>query len=297
MTLLSNIVTVDVEDWYHICGADEQAPPSMWNKYEGRVERNTERILNVFRKEKIKATFFVLGYIAGRYPELVRMIANEGHEIATHGYNHTRVYKQEPEAFELDLKKSKNIIESISGSPIYGYRAPEWSIGKRITQRNKKMSSWALEILAQSGFRYDSSIAPLRIIGSPKAPTTPYTIKTGYGAIKEIPPLVMSTFMGNIPIGGGWGLRMINYADIKNTIRRYNRHNQPVLIYIHPWEIDEDLPRLKIPLAKRFACYGRVNNTWSRFLRLIRDFEFTNIQTFLSGCDNNQFPVYNIQSL
>jgi polysaccharide deacetylase family protein (PEP-CTERM system associated) len=294
---LSNIVTVDVEDWYHICGTDDQVPTSQWDKYETRVKKNTEKILQAFLDRKIMGTFFVLGYIAEHYPEIVEMIEREGHEIATHGYSHMQVYRQKPEDFKSELLKSKDIIESISGKSVYGYRAPEWSIGKRVAKRNKKMSAWVLEILAQSGFHYDSSIAPLRIIGVSDAPTSPYTIRTEYGDIKEVPPLVMSTFMGNIPIGGGWGLRMMSYLDIKNTIKRFNQAHHPVLIYIHPWEIDENLPRLKVPLAKRFACYGMVKNSWKRFLRLIDDFEFTSIQKVLSSNDHNSLPIYDVHSL
>jgi len=294
---ISNIVTVDVEDWYHICDTDDQVPLSKWGKCECRVKKNVEKILQALLNRNIRGTFFVLGYIADRYPEIVRMINGEGHELATHGYSHMQVYKQKPEDFKSELQKSKQIIESISGKPIYGYRAPEWSIGRRIAGNKRKMSHWALEMLAQSGFQYDSSITPLRIIGTPDAPTSPYTIKTRYGDIIEFPPLVMSTFMGNIPIGGGWGLRMMNYIDIKNTIRRFNQANKPVLIYLHPWEIDEDLPRLRLPLAKRFACYGRVKKTWAKFLRIIDEFEFTSIQTVLSSYDHTQLPIYDAHSL
>lgn len=292
-----NILTIDVEDWYHICDTDDQIPFSQWSNCESRIKRNTEKILHALLNKHIRGTFFILGYIAEHFPEVVKAIDKEGHELATHGYSHVQVYKQTPEEFTHELQKSKGIIESISGKPLYGYRAPEWSIGKKTNNHHKKIAHWALEILVQHGIHYDSSIAPVRIIGTPHAPTFPYIIKAHAGEIREFPPLVMPTFMGNIPIGGGWGLRMMSYHDIKNTIEQLNKSCLPALIYLHPWEIDEDLPRMRLPLIKRFVCYGRVRHTWEKFLRLIDEFEFTSVEAVLMNYDHNPLPSYSAYTL
>jgi len=297
MRSLSNIFTVDVEDWYHICDTEDQISSSQWGECESRVKKNIEKILQALLKKKVRGTFFILGYIAEHYPEVVKMIDGEGHELASHGYSHLQVYKQKPEDFRSELQRSRDVIESISGKEIYGYRAPEWSIGRITSRDGKKMSFWALEVLAQSGFHYDSSIAPVKIIGTQDAPAFPYTIRTQYGDIGEFPPLVMSTFMGNIPVGGGWGLRVMSYLDIKNTIKRFNQQGVPALIYIHPWETDDNLPRLRLPLAKRFACYGRLKKTWTTFLKLIDDFEFTTIHTVLTDNRSRQLPIYDACTL
>lgn len=286
-----NMVTVDIEDWYHICDIEDQIGRSQWDACESRIEKSTEKILTALQRRQVKATFFVLGYIAERSPGLVAKINAEGHEIASHGYGHLQVYKQSPESFLLDIQKSKTLLESITGRPVYGYRAPEWSIGRRKPVAALNMRIAALNILAKNGFKYDSSISPVRVIGSPYAPLTPYFIRTQSDPILEFPPLAMKTFMGNIPVGGGWGLRLMSFRDIKKTITSFNRKNQPALIYIHPWETDEDLPRVKLSPAKRFACYGLIQNTWSKFLRLLDEFEFTTVQESLCR-DNRSLPYY-----
>ena len=189
-------------------------------------------------------------------------------------------------------RKSKYVIESIIGRHVSGYRAPEWSLGKRISADYKALSVKALGTLPEIGFKYDSSIAPLRIIGAHKAPVTPYVIRTPYGDLIELPPLVMKTFMGNIPIGGGWGLRIISARDIDNTIKRFNKANKPVVIHLHPWEIDDELPHLKLPLAKRFVCYAAIQNAWPKFLRLLDEFHFASIEEALLTLDYKSLPVY-----
>ncbi len=292
-----NMVTVDIEDWYHICDIEDQIGPSQWDACESRIEKNTEKILTALQRRQIKATFFVLGYIAERCPALVTMINREGHEIASHGYGHLQVYKQSPEGFALDLLKSKTLLESLTDKPVHGYRAPEWSIGNAHHPGAANMRLHALYTLAESGFRYDSSISPVRVIGSPLLPLYPYVIRTENGKITEFPPLAMKTFMGNIPVGGGWGLRLMSYRDIKKRIKSFNQQNQPALIYIHPWEVDQELPRVKLSPAKRFACYGLIKKTWSKFLRLLDDFDFTSIETALSRNNKTALPVHDAEHL
>ena len=270
---IKNILTVDVEDWYHICDIEHILPSSQWNRCESRVLANVEKILTLFNRFNVKATFFVLGYVAERTPEVVKIIHEEGHEVASHGYGHLQIYKQREDEFLRDLLQSKTLIEGIISERVVGYRAPEWSMCK-----GKRDSFWALDLLAQNGFVYDSSIAPLRFIGIPDAPTTPYTLSTPHGEIKEFPPLVMWSPLGNLPIGGGWGLRIFPYRSIRRRIDALNRLGHPVLIFCHPSDFDTQTPPLPLPWIKRFVCYGRIRTTEERLTRLLGDFEFASIR-------------------
>jgi len=278
--VLKNILTVDVEDWYHICDIEQILPRSSWDRCESRVLANLEKILMLFSRFKVRATFFVLGYVAEKTPDVVKMIHGEGHEIASHGYGHLQAYKQTTDEFTQDLLRSKTVIESMTGEKIMGYRAPEWSICS-----GKKDSFWALNLLAQNGFLYDSSVAPLHFIGIPNAPTTPYTLSTPYGEMREFPPLVMPSFLGNLPIGGGWGLRIFPYQSIQKRILQLNRDGHPGVIFCHPSDFDSHLPKIPLPWIKRFVCYGKIKTTEERMIRLLNDFEFTTMKEALTaGC-------------
>lgn len=278
---MKNILTVDVEDWYHICDIEHILPRSSWDRCESRILINVEKILSLLSGFKVKATFFILGYVAERTPGVVKMIYAEGHEIGSHGYGHVQVYKQEKEEFLRDLLQSKDIIEGIIRSDrgkVIGYRAPEWSICK-----GKRDSFWVPDLLVQNGFLYDSSIAPLRFIGIPDAPKIPYTLSTPHGEIREFPPLVMRSPLGNLPIGGGWGLRIFPYQSIRRTIEGLNRLGHPVLIFCHPSDFDTHPPRISLPWIKRFVCYGKIRTTEERMTRLLSDFEFTTARSFLGS--------------
>jgi peptidoglycan/xylan/chitin deacetylase (PgdA/CDA1 family) len=255
-----------------------------------------EKILTLFDRFKVKATFFVLGYMAERTPEAVRMIHGEGHEIASHGYGHVQVFKQTKDEFLQDLLRSKGLLESMTGDKVIGYRAPQWSICGALQQaepaearliakagKGKRDSYWALDLLAQNGFLYDSSIAPLRFIGIPDAPAIPYAVATPHGEIKEFPPLVMRSPLGNLPIGGGWGLRIFPYRSIYKRILRHNREGHPGVIFCHPSDFDSHTPSIPLPWIKRFVCYGKIKTTEERMIRLLNDFEFTTIKEVLSG--------------
>jgi polysaccharide deacetylase family protein (PEP-CTERM system associated) len=275
---VKNILTVDVEDWYHICGIEHILPPSLWNQCESRILVNVEKILTLFSRFKVQATFFMLGFVAERTPEIVKIIHREGHEIASHGYGHVQIYKQKRDEFLQDLLRSKTLIEGMIGEKVIGYRAPEWSICK-----GKRDSYWALGLLAQNGFLYDSSIAPLHFIGIPDAPMTPYIHCTPDGEIKEFPPLVMRSPIGNLPIGGGWGLRIFPYRTIWKTISRLNNLKSPALIFCHPSDFDHDHPRINLPWIKRFVCYGKIKTTEERLTRLLNDFEFSTMRKSFEG--------------
>jgi polysaccharide deacetylase family protein (PEP-CTERM system associated) len=275
---IKNILTVDVEDWYHICDIEHILPPSLWDQCESRILANIEKLLALLSRFKVQATFFILGYIAERSPEIVKMICLEGHEIASHGYAHVQVYKQKKEEFLQDLLRSKTLVEVLTGEKIIGYRAPEWSICD-----GGNNSYWAFDLLVQNGFLYDSSIAPLRFIGISNAPKIPYTVSTSYGEIREFPPLVMRSPLGNLPIGGGWGLRIFPYRSIWKTIDQLNRLGHPALIFCHPSEFDTFSPPIALPWIKRFVCYGKIRTTEERLTRLLSDFEFTMMRRVLLG--------------
>jgi peptidoglycan/xylan/chitin deacetylase (PgdA/CDA1 family) len=295
---IKNILTVDVEDWYHICDIESILPRSSWDRCESRVLSNLEKILGLFSRFKVRGTFFVLGYAAERTPGTVKMIHQEGHEVASHGYGHLQVYKQAKEEFCEDLLRSKSLLERMTGEKVIGYRAPEWSICGALEQaepaearfiakagKGARNSTWALDLLARSGFLYDSSVAPLRFIGIPDAPTQPYVITTPYGKIKEFPPLVMPSFLGNLPIGGGWGLRIFPYRSIRKTIIERNRLGYPALLFCHPSDFDPSPPPLPLPLIKKFVCYGKIKTTEERMVRLLDEFEFAPLREVFFGED------------
>jgi len=270
---VKNLITIDLEDWFHICGVDDVLPPSKWSELESRVEANTLKILHLLRMFNVKATFFVLGCIAEGHPGLIEHICREGHEIASHGYGHRRLYEMTPRQFQADLKRSVDIITAITGEPVRGFRAPEWSI--------RDDSLWALDILAKQGFDYDSSMAPLPIIGNPRYPKTPHERSLDDGSLWEIPPLVGTIPLVNLPLGGGWGLRFFPYSLIRHTIRALNNAGHPALIFLHPREFDRHKPPVHLSFVKRFVISGGMASTEKRLKRLLTDFEFTAISDFL----------------
>lgn len=244
---MKNAFTVDVEEWFHICGVRGELDEAHWLTLPSRVVDTTNLLLDMLDRRQVAATFFVLGWIAERYPELVARICSGGHEIASHGHVHRRVYELSPEDFELDLDRSVRALRVAGAAPIAGYRAPEWSINDR--------SLWALDLLAKHGFRFDSSMTPLRLIGNPSYPQTPHKKTTVHGDLLEFPPLVARRLGQNYPIGGGWGLRMQAPRTVLREIDRRNQRGVPVALFVHPWEIDPDPPRVRLPVGLRFAHY------------------------------------------
>jgi peptidoglycan-N-acetylglucosamine deacetylase len=271
---VKNILTVDLEDWFHICGVGSFIPRESWDSLESRVVENTTKLLDILGRAKTLATFFVLGSVAEKNPELIRKISGSGHEIASHGYAHRRVYTITPDLFRDDLRKSADILTGITGDKVKGYRAPEWSI--------RDGSMWALNILLEEGFQYDSSMAPLPIIGNPNYPTFPWKHRLSGGEMWEIPPLVGVTRLISLPFGGGWGLRTFPYSLIRSAIIKNNQKGMPSLIFIHPREFDSNCPRVRLPLIKRFVLNASIESTEKRLERLLNDFEFTRAADFIS---------------
>ncbi len=262
-------MTVDVEDYFQVSAFEPFIKKSDWDKQECRVELNTHRLLDLFAQHETKATFFTLGWVAERYPELIRRIVRDGHELASHGYDHVRVIHQTPEQFKADVIKTKNLLEDISGVEINGYRAASYSI--------KKENLWALEILHETGHQYSSSIYPVKhdLYGIPDAPRFAYR-PFGENGILEIPITTLALMGKNLPAGGGGFFRLYPYLFSRWALNRVNSSDkQAGMFYFHPWEIDPDQPRTHGINAKtRFRHYLNLNKMFTRLERLLKDFQW-----------------------
>ena len=272
-----NAFSVDVEDWYQVSDFEDVVAPSAWGTYESRVVANTERILGLLDEHGVKGTFFILTWNAERHPDLVRRIARAGHEIASHGHRHRLIFDQTPAEFAEDLRRSKAILEDLTGEPVLGYRAPSFSLTTR--------SIWALDVLMEAGLRYDSSIFPVsdRLYGIPDARRFPFVIRrAGERELVEFPMSTARILGRNWPLGGGAYLRVLPYPYIRWGMRRVNGEGQPALVYLHPWEVDPGQPRIKSH-GKRGVSVHYVNlaGTEARLHRLLRDFEFAPIRQVL----------------
>jgi polysaccharide deacetylase family protein (PEP-CTERM system associated) len=268
-----NALTVDVEDWYHVCGVGATGDASQWDAYESRVSRNTDRVLSLLRAAGARATFFVLGYIAEKEPGLVRAIAREGHEVGTHGHFHRRIFEMSPAEFEEDLARSMDAISAASGGKAVGYRAPEWSI--------RPHTMWALSILRKRGVLYDSSMVPLHRMGDRSFPRFPCWLRTEYGDIVEFPLSTVRCFGEGIPFTGGLPLRLTPYFYIVSKIRRLNGVGRPALVYVHPWEFDPAQPRLDLPWSRRFMHYFNLSGAPRKVAALLKHFRFASIREVL----------------
>lgn len=268
---MRNALSFDIEDWFQVENMKAAIPFSDWDSLELRVARNTERILKILKDSDTRATFFVLGWVAERCPALVREIASQGHEMASHGHAHDLVYNLTRDEFREDIKKSKEIIESITGKKLYGYRAPSFSITKD--------SMWALDILKEEGFTYDSSIFPVSFhdrYGFDKCDSTPFRWPNG---LIEV-PLTVYRFKGmTLPLAGGGYFRLLPYMYFKYFFRKLNKRNERFTFYLHPWEIDPGQPRVDVPLNYRFRHYVNLEKTERNFRKLLQDFKFDMIMT------------------
>lgn len=273
-----NAMSVDVEDYYQVQAFANVIGRSDWDKWESRVEANTERTLAMFADTGTKATFYTLGWVAERHGPLIRRIVQEGHELGSHGYSHVRVHEQTPEAFRADVRKTKRILEDAGGIPVKGYRAATFSIGQR--------SQWAFEILAEEGHLYSSSVNPIHhdLYGMPGAPRFAYR-PSGVANFEEFPITTMRLFGSNIPCGGGGYFRLLPYALSRWARRQVNRRDgQPCIFYFHPWEIDPGQPRVPGISAKtRFRHYTNLASMESRMRQLLSDFAWDRMDTVFLG--------------
>jgi polysaccharide deacetylase family protein (PEP-CTERM system associated) len=264
-----NAMTIDVEDYFHVSVFDGVLPRARWDSMESRVCANTDRLLQIFREYQTRATFFVLGWVAARFPDLVLRIANDGHEIASHGFAHRLIYDQTRAAFQDDVRRAKAVLEDACGRPVRGYRAPSYSITPR--------SLWALDVLLEEGYQYDSSIFPIRHdrYGIPVSERQPYAIDRPSGTLIEVPASTTAVGPVNLPIGGGGYFRILPYRWTQWGIARVNRQEgRPAVFYLHPWEIDAAQPRLPASRLSRFRHYRNLRKTEARLRRLLTDFRF-----------------------
>ncbi len=264
---LTNALTVDVEDYFQVSAMAPHIARSSWDSQPCRVERNVQRLLAMFAERQARATFFTLGWIAERYPQLVRDIVAGGHELASHGYGHLRASEQSRADFTSDVQRAKALLEDIGGRPVRGYRAPSFSIGET--------NPWAFDVLLESGYAYSSSVYPVQHdhYGMPDAPRFPYAARPG---LIEIPITTTRVMGRNLPAGGGGYFRLAPYRLSRWALRRVNRiDRRPAIFYMHPWEIDPDQPRVAgTDLKTRFRHYVNLSRTESRLGQLLHDFKW-----------------------
>jgi polysaccharide deacetylase family protein (PEP-CTERM system associated) len=261
----SNAITVDVEEWFHICGV-RSLSHLRWDSLPSRVVLTTRALLEELDRAGVRATFFVLGWIAERYPGLVEEIRASGHDIGSHGHLHVRAYELDEETFIADLRRSVAALRGAGVERIDGFRAPEWSINDR--------SLWALECLVREGISLDASMAPVRIVGRIDYPRRPHVRDTLAGPIFEVPPLVVDRFGNAMPIGWGWGFRMTSPRTMLRTIESVNAAGLPAVLTVHPWEIDPEPPQVALPSRLRFAHYFRLSGFRERLSAVLSAGDF-----------------------
>ncbi|HQP30471.1 MAG TPA: DUF3473 domain-containing protein [Deltaproteobacteria bacterium] len=272
---MRHALTIDVEEFFQVHALSRVVSMDTWDAYPSSVEESAELILNLLEARGVKATFFCLGWIAERHPGLIRRIHRAGHEIASHGYAHTVIYDQEPAVFRADTSKAKSILEDITGEAVLGYRAPTYSITRR--------TLWALDILEELEYRYDSSIFPIRHdnYGIPSAPRFPHRLSPR--RLVEFPISTVRFGSVNLPIAGGGYFRLLPYPVTRQGLRRIAGQGHPFIFYVHPWEFNPGIPRVaSLSALSRFRTYVGLSRTQARFQRLLADFPFTTASNVLA---------------
>lgn len=267
--MLPNVFSVDVEDYFHVQAFADRIRPAEWDQYESRVVSNTLRIVDLLDRRQTRGTFFILGWVAERFPELVKQIHSAGHEIGCHSYWHQLVFRQSPDEFRADVRRATDILEDIIAEPVTAYRAPSFSITSE--------SLWALDILLEEGYRIDSSIFPVRhdTYGIPEVDPAPHAIHRTQGDLFEFPPAVRCKKFANIPVAGGGYFRIFPYRLTTHWLANVNRkERRPFVFYIHPWEVDPNQPRLKSGWKSRLRHYRNLHSTESKLDRLLQAFPF-----------------------
>jgi polysaccharide deacetylase family protein (PEP-CTERM system associated) len=272
-----NVMTVDVEDYFQVSAFDRVVSRSSWEGMESRVVANTRRMLDIFSEHGTLATFFVLAWVAERHPTLVREIAARGHEIASHGYGHRLVYELTPAEFRADVRKARRLLEDAGGQEVRGYRAPSYSITRR--------SLWALDVLVEEGYTFDSSIFPIHHdrYGIPGTPRHPHVLRCAAGSLIEVPPSTVRIGSMTLPVAGGGYFRLLPYGWTRWGLKRLNEiERRPAIFFLHPWEIDATQPRLPVTGLSRFRHYRNLDRTEPRLRRLLRDFRFGAMRSALA---------------
>ena len=284
---MKNILTIDLEDWYQ----GIELMPCQWSRYEDRLEWSARSLLQILDEKNTKATFFVLGYVAEKFPGLVRDIAELGHEIGTHGYGHEFVYTLTQDQFASDLERSIDCLEQATSAPIKVYRAPYFSITAQ--------SIWAMEILAENGIEYDSSVFPIRNYryGIPGAPRYLHGVRTRSGSLLEIPISTTKAFNGSLSFTGGFYLRFFPYPLIKRAIQAINNEGQPAVVYLHPWELDPAHPRLSLPLRVKLTHYHNLTSTEKKLRALLDHFQFAPVMDVVEKRKGIKYIEYSSSAL
>jgi polysaccharide deacetylase family protein (PEP-CTERM system associated) len=275
---ITNALTIDVEDYFQVSAFAPYIARGDWERRECRVERNIERILALLARHEAKATFFALGWIAERYPQMIRTIVAQGHELASHGYGHERASELSPAAFSADIERAKGILEDLGGTAVAGYRAPSFSIDAR--------NLWAFDCLGRAGYRYSSSVYPIRHdhYGMPEAPRFAHPVA---GGLIEIPVTTVRVLNRNLPASGGGYFRLLPYALSRWMLRRVNSdEGEAAIFYFHPWEIDVDQPRVAgIDARTRFRHYVNLGRMEGRLERLLGDFRWGRMDDIFMASD------------
>jgi len=276
---LRNAMTVDVEDFFQVQAFADRIGRGAWESFPTRVAKNTDRVLELFAAAGVSGTFFVLGWVGERYPDLVRRIVAHGHELASHGFSHVPVHEQSIDEFRFDVRKTKRLLEDTAGVPVKGYRAASFSIGAK--------TLWALDVLAEEGYAYSSSIFPVLhdFYGMPDAPR--FAFRPRRDGFLEVPMTTVSAFGRNLPCSGGGYFRLAPYALSYWALQRVNqRERQPCIFYFHPWEIDPAQPRIDgLTLKSRLRHYVNLHRMEARLRRLLRDFRWARMDQIFLGDD------------
>lgn len=263
--------TVDVEEYFQVSALEDVVPRARWDFLESRVADSVHRILDLLAQYEARGTFFVVGWLANRHPDLVRTIARAGHEIGSHSWDHVRVTQQTPEQFRVSVRQSKYLLEDLADAPVLGFRAPSFSI---VPGRE-----WALDILLEEGYRYDSSLFPIRRpgYGFPNGGRGPHVLSRPDGFLLEFPPSTVRWCGLNLPAGGGAYFRCLPYGLVRAALRDCERRDRPGTFYIHPWELDPGQPRFRTSRLTQLRHYTGLAGTEARLHRLLSEFRFTTI--------------------
>jgi len=272
---MQNVMSIDLEDWFCVYNLSRLIPYADWDRCESRIERGTMRLLELFRKHNVEATFFVLGWVADRFPDLVKEVERGGHEIASHGYSHRLLTYMTPDEFRADLLRSLEVLARTTSQSVLGFRAPSFSLTSR--------TLWAVDILRESGIRYDSSVFPVGFhpdYGIVDADPSPHLLAEG---LTELPMGVADVLGRKVPCSGGGYFRLFPYAVTRLLMRRCNAQGRPVIFYLHPWELDPGQPRMEgLSWSTRFRHYNNLDRTEERLDRLLGDFSFTSARNLLA---------------
>ena len=283
LVVIAHHFTIDVEEYFQVSAFESRVARTNWQSFESRVVQQADVLLELLARHEARATFFVLGWVANRQHELIRRIARAGHEIASHGWDHVRVTDQTPQQFRDSIRRTKNLLEAITGAPVLGFRAPSFSI---VAGRE-----WALDVLVEEGYRYDSSLFPVRRPGGgygyANGLPDPHWLERPAGRLAEIPPTTLRWCGVRLPAAGGAYFRLLPYRVVRAAFRQYERRGVSGTFYIHPWELDAAQPRLDVSWLTRVRHYGGLRGTLRRLERLLREFRFTAIRDTVAAFNDS----------